>query len=332
MRFRIKKFGPDQSGAFGVAGAIVMAVSLGFAALVMDLAHLYVVKAELQRAADAAALAGARGLWPDLQVPIVAQPPYIPNYATAQSRALSTATSSNNKANGAALGAGDVTVQVGNWSFSTKVFTPVQDITTNACKVTASRTGVTSFFGSILQSTPLNPAATAVAVMGWAKCVGKGTLPIAISHNWVNPGQVITINFTPDPNDNGGWFTDPPAPANANTIRDYIVNDSCPPLHIGDIINLNNGQVASDIQALVDELAAHQAAGVPWNVYLPVVDTDKFNQSQPIVGFVPFQITAVDKNVGVTGEIFGMGECWGAIPGDQPTEVPGTLTVPKLVV
>ena len=327
MRFRGRNFWRDQSGAIGVAGAIVMAMSLGFAALVVDLAHLYVVKGELQRAADAGALAGARGLWPN-NLPVVLSPPYIPQFSTAQSRALSVATSLNNKVNGAALGAGEVTVETGRWNYSTKVFTPCQDTTTNGVRVITRRTGVGMIFGRILQAGGMNLSATAIAVMDGAKGVGKGTLPIAISKNWVRPGQTINVNFKPDPDDTGGWFADPPDKASAVTFRDYIINDSCPPLYINDIINLNNGQVDSAIQTLQEELALHQAAGVPWDVYLPVVDTDKFNQSQPIAGFVPFRIGQVNGSVGVTGEIFGMGECKGAEPGGPNL---GTLAPPKLV-
>jgi Flp pilus assembly protein TadG len=332
MRWKRLDFWHQQSGAISVAAAIGLALCLGFAALVVDLAHLYVVKGELQRTADAAALAGARGLWPDSlpSVPKDVMPPYIPNFSNGQSRALSVATSTNNKVNGAALPAGSVTVDLGHWSFANRTFTPVQDVTTNAVRVTATRTGVTNLFGRILRSTPLNLSATAIGVMGWASGVGKGTLPIAISKNWVVPGTVINVNFKPDPNDTGGWFSDPPDKASAAVFKDYIVNDSCPPLHIGDIIDLNNGNVVSAIHALQDELAAHQAAGVPWDVYLPVVDTDKFNQAQPIVGFVPFEITDVNGSLGLTGKIFGLGECFGATPGDSGSPQ-GTLTPPKLV-
>jgi len=331
MRLIRRNFWQNQSGAISVASAIVFALCLGFGALVVDLAHLYVVKAELQRTADAAALAGARGLWPDSlpAAPKNVQPPYIPNFTNGQARALSTATSPNNNVNGSPLASGDVTVELGHWTFSTRVFTPVQDTTTNGVRVTARKFGVTNLFGTILRSTPMNLTATAIGVMGWAASVGKGTLPIAIGQNWVVPGTALSIKFSPDPLDDGGWFSVPPAPANAKTIKDYIVNDSCPPLNIGDTINLNNGVIQSDIQALQNELAAHQAAGIPWDVYLPVVDTTKFNQSQPIVNFVPFEITGVGGQA-LSGNVFGMGECFGALPGDNALPM-GTLASPKLV-
>ena len=52
---------------------------------------------------------------------------------------------------------------------------------------------------------------------------------------------IIYIGFNPDPEDNGGWFAVDPDSTSASTFKDYIRNDSCPPLHIGDTIDLQNG-------------------------------------------------------------------------------------------
>ena len=53
----------DQKGMtlFFVAGVTVMLIA--FAALSVDIAHLYAVQSELQNAADAGALAGGRRLY-----------------------------------------------------------------------------------------------------------------------------------------------------------------------------------------------------------------------------------------------------------------------------
>src|SRR4030067_1579475 len=53
----------DQKGIVIVIVAILIAVFIGFAALAVDIGHLYVVRNELQNAADAGALAGARFLY-----------------------------------------------------------------------------------------------------------------------------------------------------------------------------------------------------------------------------------------------------------------------------
>ena len=53
-----------QSGAAAILVAFLMIVFLGIAALALDIGYLYVVRTELQNAADAAALAGAGRLYP----------------------------------------------------------------------------------------------------------------------------------------------------------------------------------------------------------------------------------------------------------------------------
>jgi Putative Flp pilus-assembly TadE/G-like len=73
----------DQSGAVALMAALGLAIVLVMAALAIDIGHLVTAKAELQSAADAGALAGARGLVPYN----TAAPPPQPNWALGQSRA-----------------------------------------------------------------------------------------------------------------------------------------------------------------------------------------------------------------------------------------------------
>lgn len=165
--------------------------------------------------------------------------------------------------------------------------------------------------------------------MDFAISVGYGCLPIAVNRAFTNPNSpLLFINFTPDPNDNGGWFTDPPAPASDRTSRDYINNASCPPLEKYDWINLNNGNDTSCLQDLAAKLLEHAGN---WIVCLPVVDTDKFNQSQQITDFVPFKITHVTctgSNKGITGTVVTFEKFQKALPGEGKV---GGLAPPKLV-
>jgi len=57
-----------RRGAVAVMFAVMVVVLLGFAALSVDVGHLYLAKAELQRTADAAALSGALSLADDRQI------------------------------------------------------------------------------------------------------------------------------------------------------------------------------------------------------------------------------------------------------------------------
>ena len=52
----------DDSGVVTLVATLGMVAVLGMAALALDIAHLLSVKNELQRVADAGAMAGARGL------------------------------------------------------------------------------------------------------------------------------------------------------------------------------------------------------------------------------------------------------------------------------
>lgn len=68
-------FGQDQRGSVAVTSAVILALILAVAGLVVDLGRLYVIKAELQNAADAGALAGANALFnPEFQARSVPLP------------------------------------------------------------------------------------------------------------------------------------------------------------------------------------------------------------------------------------------------------------------
>ena len=68
LKMKIRKMisrARDEGGAVAIIVAVTLPVFLAFAALAIDLSHLYVVRNELQNAADAGALAGARFLYND---------------------------------------------------------------------------------------------------------------------------------------------------------------------------------------------------------------------------------------------------------------------------
>jgi Flp pilus assembly protein TadG len=324
-----KGFLDNESGGVAVYVAIGLVVLMGCAALALDIAHLVAVKRELTKAAEAGALSGARGLWP------VALPTLSgsrdPDPDTSQTWALSAAT--KNKVDGANLTTGEVTVEVGRWNYATKQFTPGNNASANGVRVTTHRDGVQMILAQILGQDPRNMSATAVAVMDFANAVGQGTLPIAINREYTDPGTPLFINFTPDPLDNGGWFADPPDKTSAKTFKDYIVNAACPPLYIGEIINLQNGLDSSVLSALAEKLQAQpaEADGTRYlDTLMPVVDTDKFNQSEPIKDFVPFRITSVSVETpkGIYGTVIGLVEMQSALPGGGKV---GGLAPPKLV-
>jgi hypothetical protein len=238
-------------------------------------------------------------------------------------------TAIKNRVENAALTTGEVAVEVGRWDYAAKLFNPGMSINANGVRVTASRANVSTILAQVLGQTPKNMSATAIAVMDFATAVGKGTLPIAVNQDYAdNPGITVYIGFNPDPEDNGGWFAKDPDSASSNTFKDYIDNASCPPLNIGDIIDLENGVDVTALQHLRDAL---EARGGDWVVFLPVVDTPRFNHEDRIDNFVPVKITEV-KNTGepkyVKCLVLTLAEAASALPGGGKA---GALAPPKLV-
>ena len=99
----------DESGAVAVIVAIVFAVLCGFGALAFDIGHMVMVKAELQRTADAAALAGAMGLAPYSGTGTS----LMPDWATGEQKANDIISNTANKADSQLITA--KTVNHGYW-------------------------------------------------------------------------------------------------------------------------------------------------------------------------------------------------------------------------
>ena len=321
-----KGFLANESGGVAVYMALGLVVLLGCAALALDISHMVSVKRELTKAAEAGALAGARGLWPTILPSTSAS--RSPDCAAAQTWALNAATA--NQVDNANLTPSEVTVEVGQWNYTTKQFTSGMGASANGVRVTTRRDQVPMIFAKIIGQYYRNMSATAIAIMDFADAVGQGTLPIAINQPFTDPGTALFINFTPDPYDTGGWFANPPDTASAKTFSDYINNAACEPLHVGDVINLQNGNDTSCLNDLKAKLAQQPEGHL--DTLLPVVNTDKFNQNEPIVGFVPFRITSVQSSgnpKGVWGTVISLAEMQSALPGGGGNY--GGLAPPKLV-
>ncbi|MHC4322014.1 MAG: pilus assembly protein TadG-related protein, partial [Planctomycetota bacterium] len=105
----------NKRGVVAVIVGILLVVLIGFTALSVDVGHLYVVHNELQNAADAGALAGARFLYTEDGTAVNAGANTIAYNAAVANMSESLAVEVN-------LSAGDV--QRGHWSFATRTFTP----------------------------------------------------------------------------------------------------------------------------------------------------------------------------------------------------------------
>jgi len=106
-----------ENGAVLVIVAFLAVVFLAFSALAIDIAHLYVVKNELQNAADAGALAGARCLYDCMVGEIPGSKVNVNANQIAKNAAMA------NKSEKVAVEVYDNDVQRGHWSFTTRTFT-----------------------------------------------------------------------------------------------------------------------------------------------------------------------------------------------------------------
>ena len=101
----------DESGAAAVVFAIIFAALCGFVALAFDVGHMVMVKTELQRTADAAALAGVMGLVPYTNP----GPNQTPNWLQGQSKAHAIINNAANEADNQIFTLTDGTVNYGYW-------------------------------------------------------------------------------------------------------------------------------------------------------------------------------------------------------------------------
>jgi hypothetical protein len=101
----------DESGGVAVVVAIAFTVLCGFGGLAFDIGHLVTVKAELQRTADAAALAGAMGLAPYNNPGLNSTP----NWVQGEAKAHEIIHDPHNQADAQAFSITDGTVVYGYW-------------------------------------------------------------------------------------------------------------------------------------------------------------------------------------------------------------------------
>ena len=318
---RAPRYG-DQKGAVIIITALSLMVMLGLTGLAVDLGYLYVVKCELQRAADAGAMAGARSIFP---FPLdSATLPLNPLCAAALAKAREIA--QVNLVDGVSPTVANL--QTGAWDWQAGQFSPgcLANPLTNAVALNTRRDNLSMLIMGAMGFGPFNLSASSVAVMDW---VGKleqgGAFVMVLGKKYAQKGEVY-IYLNPDPLDAGAWYTKAPQTANNSTVRGYLDNPATvPALKLGDTVNLDNG-------AWGNVLSIIESSYIGKTVWLPVVDTEKFNQSAPVEGFTAFTITEVQT----TGHKYVKGvaqilqDAPGSISGPGGTPH-GLLTATRLV-
>jgi Flp pilus assembly protein TadG len=262
----------NNHGAVLILVTLLLFVFVGVAALAVDLGHLYMVRNELQNAADAGALAGAANLYvvdADNSVTVNPNANLIAWEAATANRA--TAKEPEAESNylpvevdtGSGGNLGDV--QRGHWSFSSG-FTPnpslaavSQDVLwnstfaqldanpdlINAVRVTTRReeNPATSFFARIFGYEEFFLSATAVAYLGFASTINPGEVntPLAICRETIennngelqcNLSRLINSSEKDDAN-TAGW-------TNFSQDTEYWAPQGCFSPSVDDILGTEN--------------------------------------------------------------------------------------------
>lgn len=223
-----------QRGASIVHWLLLLVPMMGFGVFAIDLNNVYLSLAQLQNAADAGSLEGARLLYsPDGTINVG---------GGAEPSALAGATNATQANLSQGIAAEVVSVNRGHWEFTTTttdasgierggVFTPngstepadlvdadgnfrtFQDLNQdpdeiNAVEVVAGRqlTPVQSFFGSLLGFDDYPTQATSVAYVGFAGSVApfEFDIPIAMCQEVLTQGCDVG-RLVPTPDQTGGW-------------------------------------------------------------------------------------------------------------------------------
>jgi hypothetical protein len=176
---------------------------------------------------------------------------------------------------------------------------------------------------------PVSLQASATAVMDWVGKMEPGyAFVLMIGKKYVKTGDMY-IYLNPAPIDGGGWYAKSPQSPDNSTIKGYLNDPSTVPgLKQGDMVNLNNGNFGDVLQII-------KSSWIGKTVWVPVVDTEQFNQSGPVFGFTSLTISEVGTKAG-TKYIRGtankvqpkMPESGATGPGGDPTC--GLLGAPRL--
>lgn len=261
---------------------------MGMAGLALDLGQFYVVKSELQRAADAGALAGARAL----SFPALAA---LPQCSQAQTKAWEIGQA--NTVQGATPTVStppSYALPYGNWDRSSKVFTPgcssSQATYSNAVAIRTTLDNVSLMFMGAFGYGPRSLSADAMAAKDWTKGLAQGvSFVLAIARAYIKTEPtVLQLDINSPQNKVGTWYAKAPLVCNNSRIKGYLG----PPLNtlaiqIGEMINLNTGSFASS-------LAFVQQNYINVTVFIPVVEVMDYNRSVAVTGFTAFKITAVN--------------------------------------
>jgi Flp pilus assembly protein TadG len=282
----------DQSGVIAVLVAVCLVVLLLMTGLVVDYSFMTIVSGELNKAAEAGALAGVPALYtPNLPAP---------NWSRAESLASQTVLA--NQVNGQLL----TSCQVSSGYFSlTGKKVPLQSqatVPTNsdvpAVWVTVAKSEGNNggplqlFFGSLWGVRTVNLQGQAVATLSYPIGIPPGiVMPLAAKDSqaifnqyWVNDTSfTIGVNG----NDVGQWTSFKKTTNSASYVAGLIAKGNPDYLQVNDYIYIQTGVKASNYGNVRDTLAGK-------TVYIPLV-ADTATGWQKITGFSAFKVESASQ-------------------------------------
>ncbi|MGQ9646623.1 MAG: TadG family pilus assembly protein [Thermodesulfobacteriota bacterium] len=325
MGERLRQRKKGEQGVTAVVVALLMAVFIGMAAFAIDIGHLYVVKNELQNAADAGCLAGTRFLYDE-------DGASVNEWANEIAYETAVANRSENlpvEVHWSGGNTGDV--QRGHWSFSTRTFTPsdnmnqvaIWDVSpeeldadpnfVNAIQVRTRRQDApaASFFARVFGYENFFLSAEAIAYVGFAGMLAPGEVdqPLAVCKESLlidgkytcSTGRMISNHEWLGGQESGGWTDfnqDNPCDTgvNAGTVRSLICGGGNPDaINVHQPVAIHGGYIQYAHGQLRDCWEAFTGKTRPWTVTLPVIECpgNSVGSCASVVGAVTVHIVWV---------------------------------------
>ena len=297
----------DETGAIAIIVGALLFSLVGFSALAIDLGHQFVVRNELQNAADAGALGGALVLY--------THDGKVNSAANIEARDVAISNLSDRTAVEVDLGGGnDTDVQRGWWDFSTKSFTVSNSedpADVNAVQVITHRSTSPSILAGIFGYASFSRSAEAVAYLGYAGSSVDFDAPIALCQEKITDpvtgdydctlGRMIHSGNS-DSNqasaETGRWTNfslECADPANTPSIKSIVCTGGTSGTGT---VSTNNGEVQPVMDKFHDCWVDETGKVEPMHLIVPVIacpPTEPPNCSE-IVGAAAIEVVWVTEN------------------------------------
>ncbi|MGC3974347.1 MAG: pilus assembly protein TadG-related protein [Nitrospira sp.] len=304
----------DSRGAAAVMVALTLTVLLTMGAAAIDIGHALVARNELQNAADAAALAGARTLGIAYEGMTPAQMAIYTLTGGDQAAIVTAAqtTSALNQAAAVNVSVNAADVQVGLWNSATKTFTPTAN-QPRSVRVVTHRDGsangpISTFLANVVGMSSVNVSAAATAELTAISSTPPGALdfPVAISELFFSQfGCGDSIQLYPSngtPQSCAGFTTFLQTPSNdiamRNILNGMIAGTYQSPSTTAEVTQLQftNGTLSNPTWNALRNLFLQKSAGTGyWDALVPVYQGNDCSPSGaiPVVGYANIRITGV---------------------------------------